>query len=160
MYTIIMNSESQQEEVAQENDETRVGGCVKWFNNKAGYGFITATDGDRQGEDVFVHHTAVSTSEEQYKYLVQGEHVEFSWSETDGDEDHKWQAGKVKGVNGGNLMCETRNNARNATGEHRTKERNIARCGRLTGRYRGGGPRTMRDEEGVEWLLVRRKETR
>ena len=29
-------------------------GRVKWFNNKAGYGFITASDGDRAGEDVFV----------------------------------------------------------------------------------------------------------
>lgn len=160
MYSIIMSSEAHEEKVAQENDETRVSGCVKWFNNKSGYGFITATEGIRQGEDVFVHHTAVSTDEDQYKYLVQGEHVEFSWSETNSNEDHKWQAGNVKGANGGNLMCETRNNARNASGEHRMKPRNNVRGGRSMGRYRGGGPRTMRDEEGVEWLLVRRKETR
>ena len=39
-------------------------GRVKWFNNKAGYGFITASDGDRAGEDVFVHHSALVTTEE------------------------------------------------------------------------------------------------
>ena len=32
-------------------------GRVKWFNNKAGYGFITVTDGSRSGTDVFVHHS-------------------------------------------------------------------------------------------------------
>ena len=27
----------------------RLIGRVKWFNNKAGYGFITVTDGERSG---------------------------------------------------------------------------------------------------------------
>ena len=29
-------------------------GCVKWFNNKRGYGFITYKDGDSE-IDIFVH---------------------------------------------------------------------------------------------------------
>ena len=29
-------------------------GRVKWFNNRAGYGFITVTDGEHNGIDVFV----------------------------------------------------------------------------------------------------------
>jgi cold shock CspA family protein len=34
-------------------------GRVKWFNSKAGYGFITVTDGPKSGTDVFVHHSAI-----------------------------------------------------------------------------------------------------
>jgi CspA family cold shock protein len=52
-------------------------GRVKWFNNKAGYGFITVTDGPKSGTDIFVHHSAINVENQQYKYLVQGEYVEF-----------------------------------------------------------------------------------
>ena len=51
-------------------------GRVKWFNNKAGYGFITVTR-DGTETDIFVHHSDVMVVNEQYKYLVQGEYVEF-----------------------------------------------------------------------------------
>ena len=40
-------------------------GRVKWFNNKAGYGFITITDGDRSGSDIFVHHSAIMINNQQ-----------------------------------------------------------------------------------------------
>ena len=53
-------------------------GRVKWFNNKAGYGFVTVTDGSKSGSDVFIHHSAIKVDAEQYKYLVQGEYVEFT----------------------------------------------------------------------------------
>jgi len=82
-------------------------GRVKWFNNKTGFGFITITDGTNSGSDIFVHHSAVKVSPEQYKYLVQGEYVEFSVVETNGSL-HKFQASDVKGIKGGQLMCETR----------------------------------------------------
>ena len=82
-------------------------GRVKWFNNKTGFGFITITDGSNVGSDIFVHHSAVKVSSEQYKYLVQGEYVEFSVVETTGNA-HKFQACEVKGIKGGQLMCETR----------------------------------------------------
>lgn len=82
----------------------RVSGCVKWFNNKTGYGFITASD----GTDVFVHHGSVKVSHEQYKYLVQGEYVEFDYIPSE-NKAHVIQAGNVTGVNGQRLMCETRN---------------------------------------------------
>ena len=45
-------------------------GRVKWFNNKAGYGFVTVTDGSKSGSDVFIHHSAIKVDAEQYKYLV------------------------------------------------------------------------------------------
>ena len=60
-------------------------GCVKWFNNKAGYGFLTVMDGDKKGEDVFCHHSGIVVASEQYKYLVQGEYVSFSLRESDSD---------------------------------------------------------------------------
>ena len=46
-------------------------GRVKWFNNKAGYGFITVMDSidDSMPEDVFAHHSAICVSEEQYSIL-------------------------------------------------------------------------------------------
>ena len=88
-------------------------GRVKWFNNKAGYGFITIIDGptagDKVGMDVFSHHSAICVSEEQYKYLVQGEYVEFVLSTVESGKDYKYQSANIRGVNGGNLLCETRN---------------------------------------------------
>ncbi len=46
-------------------------GTVKWFNDKKGYGFITP----EEGNDVFVHHTAVQG--EGFKTLREGQSVEF-----------------------------------------------------------------------------------
>ena len=78
-------------------------GRVKWFNNKAGFGFVTCLDGDRKEDDVFVHHTGVNVASEQYKYLVQGEYVNFSVKKTDNTE-HPYQACDVRGVLDGLLM--------------------------------------------------------
>ena len=88
-------------------------GRVKWFNNKAGYGFITVTDGPKSGTDVFVHHSAIKVDSEQYKYLVQGEYIEFSLSDTKTD-THQFQADEVSGIKGGKLMCETRRDSRSS----------------------------------------------
>lgn len=86
---------------------SHITGRVKWFNNKAGYGFISITDGTQAGTDIFVHHSAIGVSSEQYKYLVQGEYVSFTLTSTQNDV-HKVQATNVLGINGGKLMCETR----------------------------------------------------
>jgi cold shock CspA family protein len=82
-------------------------GRVKWFNNKAGYGFITVTSGPKTDSDIFVHHKAINVSVEQYRYLVQGEYIEFSIEQLK-DSAHEFQAVNVSGINGGKLMCETR----------------------------------------------------
>ena len=86
----------------------------KWFNNKAGYGFLTvvrSSDESKVGSDVFAHHTGITVGSEQYKYLVQGEYVDFKMRETDSG-DHAIQAADITGVGGGQLMCETRNEQR------------------------------------------------
>ena len=92
---------------AAASSSDRLTGRVKWFNNKAGYGFITVTDGSRSGSDIFVHHSVIGVGSQQYKYLVQGEYVDFELSATQGG-SHEFQALNVVGIKGGKLMCETR----------------------------------------------------
>jgi cold shock protein len=47
-------------------------GSVKWFNNRAGWGFIAVPD----GPDVFVRHDRIAG--EGYKMLRPGDRVEFT----------------------------------------------------------------------------------
>jgi len=97
---------------------TKLTGRVKWFNNSAGYGFITVTDGDKAGVDIFVHHSAIVVKSEQYKYLVQGEYVSLSLATTTDKSAHEVQAADVSGINGGLLMCETRREVKTSQIEH------------------------------------------
>ena len=132
----------------------RVIGRVKWFNNKAGYGFITVTDGSRSGSDVFIHHSAINVESQQYKYLVQGEYVNFDVVHTNSG-THEWQASNVSGVNSGKLMCETRREYKIARTNFRTdavEGEHVAEPRRHPApRARGEGPR----EGGRrEWSVV------
>ena len=154
----------------------RTKGRVKWFNNKAGYGFLTVGEGD-DVEDVFVHHSALRTGEEQYKYAVEGEYVEFIMSAADSD-NHKWQASDVTGLSGGPLLCETRNARRQhddggGGGEDHMRHGSSGRSHRGPprggghgghGGHGGGRPRfsgtpVWADEEdsNFEWAVVRRR---
>jgi len=94
-------------DIATSSQTDRLIGKVKWFNNKAGYGFITVSDGDLADKDIFVHFSNINVSNSQYKYLVQGEYVEFCVSKTDGGA-HEFQATEISGIKGGAIMCETR----------------------------------------------------
>jgi CspA family cold shock protein len=162
----------------------RLTGRVKWFNNHAGYGFITVTDGDKSGSDVFVHHSALEVESQQYKYLIQGEYVEFGLVKSNGG-SHEWQASNVNGIKGGKLMCETRREFKIARTSYKGDEPSEPRQQRVpreTGsresrvpRARGEGPReadvkreaTRPREAGVkrelgtdekkEWTLVSQK---
>ena len=102
------------------SDETqyRTVGKVKWFNNKAGYGFITASEGDFAGKDIFVHYSTINVSNPQYKYLVQGEYVEFDLVKSQ-NESHEFQATNVSGIKGGSIMCETRASSRPEVSDER-----------------------------------------
>lgn len=137
-------------------------GRVKWFNNRAGFGFVTVLEGDKKNEDVFVHHTGINVSTEQYKYLVQGEYVSFVLKSSDST-DHPYQAGSVRGVLEGPLMCETRNENRSTregddgqSGESRGESRRGQRRGQYNRnvRPRGGGPRSYnKPNDGQSWVL-------
>lgn len=50
-------------------------GTVKWFSNDKGYGFISR----EEGEDVFVHYSAVQGS--GFRTLREGQRVEFNVEE-------------------------------------------------------------------------------
>jgi len=151
----------------------RLIGRVKWFNNKAGYGFITVTDGERSGSDIFIHHSAISVENQQYKYLVQGEYVEFNLIKTTSG-THEWQAAKVNGIKGGKLMCETRREFKIARSSYKTDnteespaEPRMPRQPRpprdaasmRAPRARGEGPRAEGPREGDKkgWTLVNNK---
>ena len=125
-------------------------GRVKWFNNKAGFGFVTVLEGEKKDEDIFVHHTGVIVNDEQYKYLVQGEYVSFSLTESDNN-DHPYQAGNVRGVGDGLLMCETRNaNRQNRENED---DDGSTRKPRRRVRPRGSGPRGNNGPRDTSWNL-------
>ena len=130
-------------------ESTRLTGRVKWFNNKTGFGFITALgdiDGVKDGIDVFVHHSTIKVAQEQYRYLVQGEYVEFVLSKTADSSKHEFQAADVSGVKGGKLICETRWESR-ASGSG---------SGSGSGFGSGVEPRFNRSSDGgSEWKTAR-----
>ena len=139
-------------------------GRVKWFNSSSGFGFITLTDessGANNGTDIFVHHSSIKVLNEQYRYLVQGEYVEFSLAPTT-QGPHQFQAINVSGIKGGKLMCETRREVKaDRTNYHDSKqsdsrnaEAHVSRKRpspntRPENKVRGQGPR-----EGGEWTYV------
>jgi cold shock CspA family protein len=88
--------------------DTRNIGSVKWFNNKAGYGFVTVIGGDHNGKDVFAHFSAIKVGNDQFRYLVQGEYVEFDLL-NDATGKHEFVVGNISGIKGGSLMCEVQN---------------------------------------------------
>ena len=144
---------------------TRQVGRVKWFNNQSGYGFITYTNTTGSEEDVFVHHSALVTGGDQFRYLVQGEYVEFETTEVEkSDSTSRIVAKDVRGMNGGMLMCETRHERRQSQQQRRENSDSQAdnsssgsRQQRSRPRFRGGGPRVgdRLNVGGTEWKLVR-----
>ncbi len=70
---------SQEQTISAETNETYRNkgkqkveqGTVKWFNDAKGFGFISR----QNGEDVFVHHTAIQSN--GFRSLQEGQSVQF-----------------------------------------------------------------------------------
>ena len=63
-------------------------GIVKWFNDAKGFGFISRAN----GEDVFVHHSAIKT--DGFRSLQEGQAVQFDVVKG----PKGWQAENVQAV--------------------------------------------------------------
>ena len=155
---------SSTQETSSDTQTVRLVGQVKWFNNKAGYGFITVSDGEQAGKDIFIHYSTIRVTNSQYKYLVQGEYVEFTLTVSSGGE-HEFQAGDVSGIKGGALMCETRRVNRPAPTSSETEGtarpprsgmREQQRAPRVQ-KSRSDAPRQQAKEESGEFTQVRRR---
>lgn len=137
--------------------EAQILGRVKWFNNKAGYGFISVTEGEQSGKDIFVHHSGIKVRSEQYRYLVQGEYVEFFLDDTPSG-THEVQAKAVSGINGGMLMCETRRDFRETRTSYKTS-RVVDDTPRPISvrppRSDNPAPRRRGPREGKDWTLAK-----
>jgi cold shock CspA family protein len=93
--------------------ETLLTGTVKWFNDQSGFGFITVCDeGPFKNKDIFAHYSAIRVSNSQYKYLVQGEYVNFKLINVHGGR-YEYQASDISGINNGPIMCEVNKNSQN-----------------------------------------------
>lgn len=86
---------------------SRITGRVKWFNPKSGFGFVTVcSEGMNKGRDIFAHYTSLRGDPADYKYLVQGEYVDFTLGKSE-SERHEVIAVDISGVMDGLLMCDT-----------------------------------------------------
>lgn len=65
-------------------------GKVKWFSNEKGFGFIEYKDNN----DIFVHYSAIITSNSKFKSLTKDEIVEFELVKT------------TKGLKAKNVKCD------------------------------------------------------
>lgn len=76
--------------------ETNLVGKVKWFNVKAGFGFINRND---NGQDVYAHHSAIVKKNPNHsvRSLADGELVQFNIVEG----EKGLEAADITGVNGG-----------------------------------------------------------
>jgi len=96
------------------DEERSYRGRVKWFQPRKGFGFITlqtgenGTDGTPVTTDIFVYHKGIKVQVEQYRFLMEGEYVQFNLAKSD-NPSQVCQAINVRGVDGGMLMCETQN---------------------------------------------------
>lgn len=103
--------------MSSESEVQRLTGMVKWFNNKSGFGFITVCgEGDFGGKDIFAHYSSIRVTNSQYKYLVQGEYVDFNLVKSE-NENHEFHAMDITGVMSGPILCETRRVASAAQSE-------------------------------------------
>jgi CspA family cold shock protein len=133
---------------------SRLSGRVKWFNNKSGFGFITVCEGDQKDKDIFVHYSSIRAESSQYKYLVQGEYVEFDLMKSE-NENHEYHASDISGIKGGILMCET--HRQNNTVPMRSTHSFGSRPLRSDGRHEPSSEPASAQQEEEGYQQVRRR---
>ena len=130
-------------------DVQRLTGMVKWFNNKSGFGFITVSGtGEYAGKDIFAHYSSIRVTNSQYKYLVQGEYVDFNLVKSESD-THEYQASDITGVMNGPILCETRRQVQ-ATQSDSQRERKQTRRPRADKEESAETPSESRMEESED----------
>jgi cold shock CspA family protein len=135
-------------------------GRVKWFNNKAGYGFITVNDCENNEErDIFAHHSEIRVDQTQYKYLVQGEYVEFILGTINRENKIDVHATHVRGINGGKLMCETRNEVRSQRTSAPPQARQQQQAARAPSQAAPRRAPQLDKSDQEEWMVVPRRRT-
>jgi len=94
--TSTANSEANTSTTNKKYLETNLVGKVKWFNVKAGFGFINRND---NGQDVYAHHSAIVKKNPNHsvRSLADGELVQFNIVEG----EKGLEAADIAGVNGG-----------------------------------------------------------
>lgn len=87
--------------VSVDSSASRHVGCVKWFDNRKGFGFINNLSNN---SEVFVHHTGLNSKENCFRTLFPGEYIEYHLYHD--DQSNRDYAVNVTGVQGGSLLCE------------------------------------------------------
>ena len=87
--------------VSVDSSASRHVGCVKWFDNRKGFGFINNLSNN---SEVFVHHTGLNSKENCFRTLFPGEYIEYHLYHD--DQSNRDYAVNVTGVQGGCLLCE------------------------------------------------------
>lgn len=87
--------------VSVDSSASRHVGCVKWFDNRKGFGFINNLSNN---SEVFVHHTGLNSKESCFRTLFPGEYIEYHLYHD--EQSNRDYAVNVTGVQGGSLLCE------------------------------------------------------
>jgi CspA family cold shock protein len=128
-------------------------GQVKWFNRKAGYGFIHVLSSN---QDVFVHHSGIVTKDSIFKYLVDGETVRLRVVAT--TTDHRSKAVDVQAVEGATLMCELHFEQRKTQNEReqadKTNRYSVKPSGDKPPRREYRGAKNASAPTNGEWVLT------
>ena len=154
--------------------ETKWNARCKWFNRQSGWGFLVLTEsgGDYAGDEIFVHYNTLQCTRDVFRYLTAGEYVSVTIGTTD-DAKRPWQALQVTGIDGGILLCESRDEERTTKKPRSSSDgdigapadsgevRNTMRVTlpRQAARPRGGGPRDeqcgqTKKPDGSGWYVA------